>query len=173
MPLYFDNTKIMTPQYNGTNLSVVKIDGQNVFKKGNVNFTYNLTSQNAGLNSFASSFYVRIKNERTGVTKTVGGQIGTTSVSLPAMDGDMISLKAHGYYEGGNLHAVSPLQSGIGNEDGPYMIYPLNDTDISFNASLRITGYYNTEFQSWYCNEAINGTVTANYYIDIQYDDEY
>ena len=56
MPLYFDNTKIMTPQYNGINLSVVKIDGQNVFKKGNVNFTYNLTSQNAGLNSFASSF---------------------------------------------------------------------------------------------------------------------
>ena len=171
MPLYFDNTKIMTPQYNGTNLSVVKIDGQNVFKKGNVNFTYNLTSQNAGLNSYASSFYVRIKNERTGVVKTVGGQMGTTSVSIPAMDGDTISFSVEGHYEGGYLKAVAPLQGGL--DSGATIIYPLNDADISFNASLRITGYYNTEMQRWYCNEAVTGTVTANYYINIVYDDEY
>jgi hypothetical protein len=171
MPLYFDNTKIMTPQYNGTNLSVVKIDGQNVFKKGNVNFTYNLTSKNAGLNSYASDFYVRIKNERTGVTKTVGGQMGTTSVSVPAMDGDTISFSVQGYYEGGYLKAVAPLQGGL--DAGATIVYPLNDADISFNASLMIDGYYDGEFHRWVCFEGVTGTVTANYYIDIQYDDEY
>jgi hypothetical protein len=169
MPLYFNNTKIMTPQYNGTNLSVVKIDGQNVFKKGNVNFTYNMTSQNANLNSYASYYYVRIKNERTGVTKTVGGQIGTTSASIPAMDGDKITLEAAAWYNG-HLKPVSPLKNGIDNEGIYYFYYPLNDADISFNASLQITGYYNTDVKKWFPYEGVNGTITANYYVPIEWE---
>jgi hypothetical protein len=35
-----------------------------------------------------------------------------------------------------------------------------------------IDGYYNGEFHRWVCFEAVTGTVTANYYINIEYDDE-
>lgn len=167
MPLYFDNTKIMTPQYNGTNLSVVKIDGKNVFKKGNVNFTFNLTSQDANLNSYASYYYVRITNERTGVTKTVGGHMGATSVSIPAMDGDTITFHVDMFYSG-ILKPIAPLKDGMDNEDAYEISYPLNDTDISFTASFQIKGYYNPEFGKWYPYEGVNGTITANYYVPIE-----
>lgn len=166
MPLKFNQTKCNAVKFNNTTLSVIKYNGNNVFKSGNVKFTYTLTSQNANLNQYASSFYARIKNVRTGETKTVGGSIGTTSVSISAIDGDKIRLEAFGYYEGGTLSAVSPLQKGT-DDDGTYFNYPLNDTDIQFTAALNLRGYYDPDRRIWVLYEAIRGTITANYYVNI------
>jgi hypothetical protein len=166
MPLKFNQTKCNAVKFNNTTLSVIKYNGNNVFKSGNVKFTYTLTSQNENLNQYASNFYARIKNVRTGETKTVGGSIGTTSVSISALDGDKIRLEAFGYYEGGSLRAVSPLQNGT-DEDGTYFNYPLNDADIQFTAALNMRGYYDPDRRIWVLNEAITGTITANYYVNI------
>lgn len=166
MPLKFNQTKCNAVKFNNTTLSVIKYNGNNVFKSGNVKFTYTLTSQNENLNQYASNFYARIKNVRTGETKTVGGSIGTTSVSISALDGDKIRLEAFGYYEGGSLRAVSPLQKGT-DEDGTYFNYPLNDADIQFTAALNMRGYYDPDRRIWVLNEAITGTITANYYVNI------
>lgn len=166
MPLKFNQTKCNAVKFNNTTLSVIKYNGNNVFKSGNVKFTYTLTSQDANLNQYASWFYARIKNVRTGETKTVGGSIGTTSVSISALDGDKIRLEAFGYYEGGSLRAVSPLQKGT-DEDGTYFNYPLNDADIQFTAALNLRGYYDPDRRIWVLNEAITGTITANYYVNI------
>lgn len=166
MPLKFNQTKCNSVKFNNTTLSVIKYNGNNVFKSGNVKFTYTLTSQNENLNQYASNFYARIKNVRTGETKTVGGSIGTTSVSISALDGDKIRLEAFGYYEGGSLRAVSPLQNGT-DEDGTYFNYPLNDADIQFTAALNMRGYYDPDRRIWVLNEAITGTITANYYVNI------
>lgn len=166
MPLKFNQTKCNSVKFNNTTLSVIKYNGNNVFKSGNVKFTYTLTSQDANLNQYASWFYARIKNVRTGETKTVGGSIGTTSVSISALDGDKIHLESFGYYEGGALRAVSPLQKGT-DEDGTYFNYPLNDADIQFTAALNLRGYYDPDRRIWVLNEAITGTVTANYYVNI------
>lgn len=166
MPLKFNQTKCNSVKFNNTTLSVIKYNGNNVFKSGNVKFTYTLTSQNENLNQYASNFYARIKNVRTGETKTVGGSIGTTSVSISALDGDKIRLEAFGYYEGGSLRAVSPLQKGT-DEDGTYFNYPLNDADIQFTAALNLRGYYDPDRRIWVLNEAITGTITANYYVNI------
>ena len=166
MPLKFNQTKCNSVKFNNTTLSVIKYNGNNVFKSGNVKFTYTLTSQDANLNQYASWFYARIKNVRTGETKTVGGSIGTTSVSISAIDGDKIRLEAFGYYEGGSLRAVSPLQKGT-DEDGTYFNYPLNDADIQFTAALNLRGYYDPDRRIWVLYEAISGTITANYYVNI------
>ena len=166
MPLKFNQTKCNSVKFNNTTLSVIKYNGNNVFRSGNVKFTYTLTSQNENLNQYASNFYARIKNVRTGETKTVGGSIGTTSVSISALDGDKIRLEAFGYYEGGSLRAVSPLQNGT-DEDGTYFNYPLNDADIQFTAALNMRGYYDPDRRIWVLNEAITGTITANYYVNI------
>ena len=166
MPFKYNQTKCNAVKFNNVNLSVIKYNGTNVFKSGTVKFTYTLTSQDANLNQYASRFYARIKNVRTGETKTVGGSIGTTSVSISALDGDKIHLESFGYYEGGALRAVSPLQKGT-DEDGTYFNYPLNDADIQFTANLNIRGYYDPDRRIWVPYEAVNGTVTANYYVNI------
>ena len=167
MPLKYNQTKCNAVKFNNTTLSVIKYNGNNVFKSGNVVFKYTLTSRNAGLNGYAPQYYVKIKNRRTGVEKTVGGAMGLTQVSLPALDGDIIDMWAYGYYEGGSLSPVSPLQTGIDDSGAAHFTYPLNDTDIVFDASLYINGYYNGEFQRWEAYQANSGTVTANYYVKI------
>lgn len=167
MPLKFNQTKCNSVKFNNTTLSVIKYNGNNVFKSGNVVFKYNLTSQNAGLNGYASSYYVKLTNMRTGATRTVGGSMGTTSVSLPAVDGDVIKIQAFGGRDGdGYFNKVSPLQQGLDSEFSNFITYPLNETDIVFTASLQIKGYYDSELGRWILNYS-SGTVTANYYIKI------
>lgn len=167
MPLKFNQTKCNAVKFNNTTLSVIKYNGNNVFKSGNVVFNYTLTSQNAGLNGYASGYYVKLTNMRTGATRTVGGSIGTTSVSLPAVDGDVIKIEANGYRDGdGYFNKVSPLQQGLDSEVPNFITYPLNETDIVFSASLQIKGYYDPELGRWILNYS-SGTVTANYYIKI------
>jgi hypothetical protein len=158
--------------YNGVNLAEVKFNGSNVYKRGNANFKYTLASQRAELNSYASNYYLTVKNERTGTTKNVGGTLGTTNISIPAIDGDIISVRAHGYYEGGYLTPTAPLTQGFSTGKKTF-VYPLNDTDITFTASLTIKGYYDGDRGIWLPNEGVRGTVTANYNIAITaYDDE-
>ena len=52
-------------------------------------------------------------------------------------------------------------------EDGTYFIYPLNDADIQFTAALNLRGYYDPDRRIWVLYEAIRGTITANYYVNI------
>lgn len=172
MPLKYNQTKCTAVKYNNTTLSVIKFNGNNVFKSGNVVFKYNLTSQNAGLNGYASSYYVKLTNMRTGATRTVGGSMGNTSVSLPAVDGDVIKIQAFGGRDGdGYFSKVAPLQSGISSDFDNFITYPLNATDIIFTANLQIKGYYDGEFGIWRLNYS-SGTVTANYYINIETEGE-